>query len=58
MLDERLKTRDTNHRESAQLELDNKRLTEKLEALKQEHESNQKWLRSQNDTLSRKQQVF
>ena len=57
MLDEKLKRSDSNNRESAQLEIDNKRLTEKLAALRAEHESNQKWLKSQNDTLSRKQQV-
>ena len=57
MLDEKLKRSDSNNRESAQLEIDNKRLTEKLAALRTEHESNQKWLKSQNDTLSRKQQV-
>lgn len=58
MLDERLKNQSTNQRESAQLAIDNKRLTEKLDALRAEHESNQKWLKSQNDTLNRKQQVF
>ena len=58
MLDERLKNQSSNQRESAQLGIDNKRLTEKLEALRAEHESNQKWLKSQNDTLNRKHQVI
>ena len=57
MLDERLKNQSTNQRESTQLAIDNKRLAEKLEALRGEHESNQKWLKSQNDTLNRKTMV-
>ena len=55
MLGEQLKDfRDSNR---AHLEIENKRLQDNLQNQKTEHEQNQKWLKSQNDTLMRKQQV-
>ena len=55
MLGEQLKDfRDSNR---AHLEIENKRLQDNLQNQKAEHEQNQKWLKSQNDTLMRKQQV-
>ena len=55
MLGEQLKDfRDSNR---AHLAIENKRLQDNLQNQKTEHEQNQKWLKSQNDTLMRKQQV-
>ena len=57
-LDEQLKNfHDTNTRESSQLEIENRRLNDNLNSLRVEYELNQKSLKSQNDTLNRKQQV-
>ena len=49
--------RESNHRASAQLEIDNKRLTENFNTNQREHEQILKRTKTQNETLTRKLQV-